>query len=143
MTPARTRRTLRVSTIALLAAAASALTACGSSASSGAPNSAPVSNGAIASTARPTATFQGVAAPPQSLVDAANAEGKITIYTSIASAGLTTGIAKAFNAVYPKISVRWVSDGSTQISGRYTTEAKAGATQADAVLTGYSDFFPT
>ena len=89
------------------------------------------------------AVAEGVGPPPQSLIDDANKEGKVTIYTSIATAGLTTAIAKAFNGVYPEISVRFVSAGSTEITGRLTTEAQANAVQADAVLTGYSKFFPT
>jgi iron(III) transport system substrate-binding protein len=124
--------------VAVAAIAAVTAAACGSSSSGG--------NAAASST--PTQNVSkdiaaGAPAPPASLVSAAEKEGKLTIYTSIASAGLTTGIQQAFNKVYPSISVQFLSEGATEVTGRYTTEAKAGTVQADDVLSGYSGFYPT
>lgn len=140
------RRVFHRSTTRLVAIAAAStmlavgLAACGSAAADG--------TGDAAQSARASAALAGDIAPgapkpPAALVSAANKEGKLTIYTSIATAGLTTGIQRAFNKDYPSISVRFVSAGSSQITGRYTTEAQAGAVQADDVLTGYSKFFPS
>jgi iron(III) transport system substrate-binding protein len=118
---------------------ATALAACGSATDSGTGDAA---QAARAKAAIASDIAAGAPAPPASLVTAANKEGQLTIYTSIATAGLTTGLQHAFNKVYPSISVRFVSAGSSQITGRYTTEAQSGAVQADDVLTGYSKFFP-
>jgi iron(III) transport system substrate-binding protein len=126
---------------AVATVAAIALAACGSSASSSGGG-----NAASSTPASPAATNKDVAAgapaPPASLLAQAKQEGKLTIYTSIASSGLTTGIQQAFNKVYPSISVQFLAEGSTEVTGRYATEAKAGAVQADDVLTGYSGFYP-
>jgi iron(III) transport system substrate-binding protein len=139
----RASRLTKARVLAIAVAAATlttALAACGSSASGDTadPGQAARAKAALAGDIAP-----GAPKPPASLVSAANKEGKLTIYTSIATAGLTTGIQHAFNKDYPSISVRFVSGGSTQITGRYTTEAQSGAVQADDVLTGYSGFFPS
>jgi iron(III) transport system substrate-binding protein len=133
MTKIPNRRRTRIPTIAAIALTVTALAACGSTTSG---STSPTSD-------RPTAIASGAPTPPDTLLADAKKEGKLTIYTSIASAGLTTGIAKAFNKAYPTISVRFVSAGSTEVTGRYTAEAQANAVQADVVLTGYSAFYPT
>jgi len=140
MTPYQIQRKRRrmLPLVAVAAIAALTAAACGSSSSGG---SAAASSTPTQNVSKDIAA--GAPAPPASLVSAANSEGKLTIYTSIASAGLTTGIQQAFNKVYPKISVQFLSEGATDVTGRYLNEAKAGAVQADAVLTGYSDFYPT
>jgi iron(III) transport system substrate-binding protein len=141
------RKSWRMLPLAAVATvAAIALAACGSSGSSGGGSSAGGSSAGGSAPASQAATNKDVAAgapaPPASLLAQAKQEGKLTIYTSIASAGLTTGIQQAFNKAYPSISVQFLSEGSTEVTGRYATEAKAGAVQADDVLTGYSGFYP-
>jgi iron(III) transport system substrate-binding protein len=139
MTPSQIQRKRRRMLPLVAAAAIAAVTAAGCSSASGG-TSAAASSSPTQNVSKDIAA--GAPAPPASLVSAANKEGKLTIYTSIASAGLTTGIQQAFNKVYPSISVQFLSEGATEVTGRYTNEAKAGAVQADDVLSGYSGFYP-
>jgi iron(III) transport system substrate-binding protein len=109
------------------------LSACGSAKTGAGVGSAPVSSNAEVA--------KGAPVPPDDLVKKAKDEGKVTIYTAISTASVLTSITKSFNTLYPGISVRFVTLGEADLGGRFDTEAKAGATQADAVLTGYSSFF--
>lgn len=110
------------------------LSACGSNSGGGDLAPAPVVNTNATS-------YPGAPAPPADLVSQAKAEGAVTIYTGISTQSALTNIAKGFNALYPEVSVRWVTLQTNELAGRYETEAKAGAIQGDVVLAGYSKFF--
>ena len=75
-----------------------------------------------------------VAAPAvdQSLVDAANKEGKMVWYTSI-ELGVAQDVAKSFMQMYPKISVQTERNGAERILQRLTQEYSSGIHTADVV----------
>jgi iron(III) transport system substrate-binding protein len=72
----------------------------------------------------------------QKLVDAAKAEGSVTLYTS---ASPWDAVVKRFNALYPEIEVKPLSLGSSELVERYLTEAGSNNTTCDVMATSATD----
>jgi iron(III) transport system substrate-binding protein len=89
------------------------------------------------STAAPTALqSRDTAHQPadwSSVVDAANKEGSVVVYTNLTTAQVDP-INKAFNAIYPKIKVQMVNDSVATLPTRFSQERSSTGKSAADVL---------
>ena len=74
------------------------------------------------------------------VVAAAEAGGTVTVYHNFPPPGDEPVVA-AFRKAFPKIQVETVRLGSAAMNQRFSTEAAAGASQADVVITLWDDVF--
>ena len=72
-----------------------------------------------------------------SLIEAANKEGALSIY-STADAAEVSELLTEFRALYPKLKVEYADQNSTELYSRYVAEAAAGAT-ADLIWSSAMD----
>lgn len=99
--------------IAVLAAAALALTACGSSKSGGG---------------------KGAADSFDAVVEAANTEGSVSLYTALPAPSYTPIVA-AFTKAYPNIQVQVTQLPTGDLTTRFASEATVGKPGADVTIT--------
>jgi iron(III) transport system substrate-binding protein len=121
----------RVSVLAATIATTLVATACGSSNSK--------SSASASQTVKPTTALQAWNTAPQSLIDAAKAEGTLTVYSGNVTIPQT---ATEFQKEYG-IKVTYIEGSSTNLESRYTAEAQSGKVQADVIMAGYSSFYDT
>jgi iron(III) transport system substrate-binding protein len=113
---------IRTAALAATMAAALALTGCSAGGDSGGGTDVEVDDPAL-----------------QELIDAATEEGSLTLYGIIDEAALRS-VGEAFTEKYG-IQVNTLRLVSADLSQRYSSEATAGATVADAILLTHSPFF--
>jgi iron(III) transport system substrate-binding protein len=85
-----------------------------------------------------TASVMGAAASPayaqsQEMIDAAKAEGRLTIYTGTL-VEVVEALISGFRAEYPEISVDYWRGDTSQVTQRFETEEAAGRSTADLTL---------
>jgi iron(III) transport system substrate-binding protein len=80
------------------------------------------------------ALAQGGAASEQALAAAAKKEGSAVLYTS-SEESIVSGLAKGFSAKYG-VTLEYQRLNSAVVATRYSSEAQAGKTAADLLLTG-------
>lgn len=73
-----------------------------------------------------------------SLVQQADQEGSVTIYTVITSSAMQAVIS-AFNKAYPKITVNYYSGSANDVLTRVQSEAQGGVNAVDVVEATYLD----
>jgi iron(III) transport system substrate-binding protein len=126
-----------------LAGCSSSSTSGGGSANSGssvaAASSGPASGGSAGSSPSSrggSATASGSATDWNTVVDAANQEGEVVVYTHYAVDQADAMIA-AFNKVYPNIKVQLVTDATATLPARYEQERQStGKSPADVLMSG-------
>ena len=84
-----------------------------------------------------TAIPPGYPASYADVIDAANKEGALSIY-STADASEVSDLLAQFRAIYPKLKVEYADQNSTELYSRFVGEAAAGAT-ADLVWSSAMD----
>jgi iron(III) transport system substrate-binding protein len=78
----------------------------------------------------------------QNLTALAEAEGSLTVYTTVDANAFNSNITAAFTKAYPWAKVNVVSDTSGNILNKALAEAKSGSVQADVVQNVGADFTP-
>jgi iron(III) transport system substrate-binding protein len=113
------------------------LAACaGGSTSSSAPAAVPTPSGLGY-----TGPYKGAPAPPQSLVQQAQKEGRLVIYSATSNPTAVDALDKAFEQAYPGISVTATFEDTTSMVAKVEAQAAAGSPQVDVLDEIYSGFF--
>lgn len=113
------------------------LAACGvGSTSSSAPAAVPTPSGSGY-----TGPYKGAPPPPQSLVQQAQKEGKLVIYTATSSPAAVDALNRAFEKAYPGITVTATFENTTSMIAKVEAQAAAGSPQVDVLDEIFSDFF--
>ncbi len=115
-----------------------ALAACGTSGSS--------SPSTTTSSQTPTGTgytgpYSGVPAPPKSLVQQAQKEGKLVIYSATSNSAARAAMDQAFEKAYPGISVTDTFEDTTSMVASVEAQAASGSPQVDVLDEIFSNFF--
>jgi iron(III) transport system substrate-binding protein len=94
--------------------------------------------GAALVASSPTAAAPGDPATSPQLVSAAEAEGKVVVYSTTDSASVAAML-KDFAALHPKITVEYNDMNSTELYNRFVSEAAAGVGSADVLWSSAMD----
>ena len=85
--------------------------------------------------------YKGAPPPPQSLVQQAQKEGKVVVYSATSDPSAVNAMDQAFEKAYPGITVSATFEDTTSMVARVEAQAAAGSPQVDVLDEIYSDFF--